>query len=535
MIEEIYLIVNGDYRQKCAAACWPKALETVDEVKKAFKSLGISVISGNPFKPKLFHGFINTQAEGCKVFQNIPRDAAVVLVFASWAWAHHVAGPLKLHQGPILLIANFDGTWPGLVSLLNHSATFDRMGINHSKLWSEDFSEDYSFMEQLKVWIGEGEIEYSASHLHPAETLSVSREAEATGRKIAGEIVQSKRILGQFDPGCMGMLNTVIDPAKLASIGMPVEYLSQSDLLAEMAIVAKQDAEACLTWVENCGATIHLGDNRETELTREQLTTQMKMYIAAARFYERYGLSAIGIPYQYGLVRSAPASDLVEGMLNNTDRPPVMSKIDGRDIGGKEPIIHFNEGDAGSAVPQVLMKEILRKKKMAMATTLHDVRWGDYWDGRFIWVFEISGGAPPEHFGGWDNTSIYRQTKMDFPLGGGTCSGVSKPGGITWARVFERFGEIGMECGAGEVLELPEKEVSRRLGKTTSIWPIANVWLPGYGRDELMSTHKANHITICYGNIVQELITICKELGIPVWYAGSLDYYHSELYADKDK
>jgi hypothetical protein len=535
MIEEIYIVANGDYRQECAVACWPKILETIGEVKKAFEGLGISVISGNPFKPELSHGFITTQAEGCKVFENIPRDAAVVLVFASWAWAHHVAGPLKLHQGPVLLIANFDGTWPGLVSLLNHSATFDRLGIDHAKLWSEEFTEDAIFMGLLKTWLTKERIEYSTSHLHPAETLPASRESEALGKLLAEEIVQSKRILGQFDPGCMGMLNAVIDPAKLASIGMPVEYLSQSDLLAEMDLVTDEDAEACLSWIENAGAAIKLGKDPETELTREQLTTQMKMYIAAVRFYERYGLSAIGIPYQYGLVRSVPASDLVEGMLNNSDRPPVMSKKYGTAIGAKEPIIHFNEGDAGSAVPQILMKDILREKGMAMATTLHDVRWGDYWKDRFIWVFEISGGAPPEHFGGWENASIYRQTKMDFPLGGGTCSGVSKPGGITWARFYERYGEIGMECGAGEVLELPEKEVYRRLQKTTSVWPIANVWLPGYGRDELMSTHKANHITICYGNVVQELIIICRELGIPVWYAGSLDYYHSELYANKVK
>ena len=47
------------------------------------------------------------------------------------------------------------------------------------------------------------------------------------------------------------------------------------------------------------------------------------MYVAACRFMARYGLSAIGIPYQLGLVRCVPASDLVEGMLNNEDRPPV--------------------------------------------------------------------------------------------------------------------------------------------------------------------------------------------------------------------
>ena len=50
----------------------------------------------------------------------------------------------------------------------------------------------------------------------------------------------------------------------------------------------------------------------------------MKMYQAAGRIYARYGLSAIGIPYQYGLVRATSASDLPEGMLNNSDRPDII-------------------------------------------------------------------------------------------------------------------------------------------------------------------------------------------------------------------
>jgi len=534
MIEEIYIIVNGDYRQECAVSCWPKAQETIDNVKKSFERCEVQVISGNTFKPEFSHGFINTQAEGCRIFENIPRNAAVVLVFASWAWAHHVAGPLKLHEGPVLLIANFDGTWPGLVSLLNHSATLDRMGIPHSKVWSQEFSKDTMFMERIRTWLNEEKIQYSTSHIHSVESLPLTSKADLIGKKISLEIKRTKRILGQFDPGCMGMLNAVINPAKLASVGMPVEYLSQSDLLAEMKLVGDQEAESCLAWIVESGATIHVGEDQKNELTREQLTAQMKMYIAAVRYYERYGLSAIGIPYQYGLVRCVPASDLVEGMLNNTDRPTVVSRENGKPIEDKESIIHFNEGDAGSAVPQVLMKEILREKGMDLESTLHDVRWGDYWDGKFVWVFEISGGAPPAHFGGWKNTSIYRQTKMDFPLGGGTCSGVSKPGSITWARFFERFGEIGLECGHGEVQELPDEEVKRRLEKTTSVWPIANVWLPGYGRDELMSTHKANHITICYGDIVEELIAVSSEIGIPVWFAGSMDYY-SKMHAERIK
>ena len=246
----------------------------------------------------------------------------------------------------------------------------------------------------------------------------------------------------------------------------------------------------------------------------------MKMYSAAGRLVARYGLSAIGIPYQYGLVRSVPASDLVEGMLNNADRPPIIDPETGKEIFKGKPIPHFNEGDIGAGVPQLLMNNIYLKKGMDPETTLHDVRWGREYKGKFVWVFEISGAAPPQHWGGWKNTTVHRQSPMYFPLGGGTCTGVSKAGVITWARCYEQFGEIGMDCGVGEAVALPDAEVKDRLNKTCNVWPIMNCYIPGYGRNELMASHMSNHIIVGYGDILQELVTTCQHLGIPTRVAG---------------
>jgi hypothetical protein len=104
---------------------------------------------------------------------------------------------------------------------------------------------------------------------------------------------------------------------------------------------------------------------------------------------------------------------------------------------------------------------------------------------------------------------------MYFPLGGGTCSGVCKPGIITWARFYEQVGEIGMDCGTGEVIELPQEETQDRLEKTTAEWPIANAYISGYGRDQCMAT-------IGYGDILQELVATCLNLGIPTRVAGNV-------------
>jgi L-fucose isomerase-like protein len=519
-MDKVILISNGDFRDTAAVNCWPMQEETLCQVERAFGSLEVKTERGNPFKTNLNHGFITTQAEGCEVFAKIDPELPVAIVLSSWVYAHHVASSLKLHQGPILLIGNFDGTWPGLVALLNHSATFDRMAIPHSKIWSDGFSSDRNFMTRLSQWVDKGSIAYPIDHIAPLRSLKISEEAESFGHELAQDILKRKRILGQMDPGCMGMLNAVMSPDKLARVGLPLELLNQSDLLAEMSLVTDDEAEQTLDWLINKKVEFKWGTDDETELTRNQVLEQMKMYIAAGRIHERYGLSAIGIPYQYGLVRCTSASDLAEGMLNNRERPEIISSSTGSPIAQDRPIVHFNEGDVGSGVPQVLMHDILVKKRMPPETTLHDVRWGDEWEGKFVWALEISGGAPPAHFGGWDKTTVYRQTPMYFPKGGGTCSGISKPGKVTWARFYESFGQIGMDMGTGEVLDLPEDEVKRRLSCTSEEWPIANLYIPGYDRDKLMSTHKSNHITICYGNILQELASTAQKIGIEVSIIG---------------
>jgi len=71
------------------------------------------------------------------------------------------------------------------------------------------------------------------------------------------------------------------------------------------------------------GMTFHLGTDPAKDLTEVQVIDQCRMYIAAVRMADDFGCEAIGIQYQQGLKDLLPASDLVEGMLNNEDRPPV--------------------------------------------------------------------------------------------------------------------------------------------------------------------------------------------------------------------
>jgi len=123
----------------------------------------------------------------------------------------------------------------------------------------------------------------------------------------------------------------------------------------------------------------------------------------------------------------------------------------------------------------------------------------------YVWVFLISGSAPPAHFiDGWKGASSERQPSMYFRLGGGTLKGISKPGEIVWSRIFIEQDRLKMDLGRAEVVELPAEETERRWQETTSQWPIMHAVTYGVSRDQLMARHKANHIQVAYANSAKE-------------------------------
>jgi hypothetical protein len=198
-----------------------------------------------------------------------------------------------------------------------------------------------------------------------------------------------------------------------------------------------------------------------------------------------------------------PASDLAEGLLNNVDRPPVRDAKTGRLLYEGQALPHFNEVDECAGLDALVTNRVWRKLGLNPETTLHDVRYGESYtlDGveQFVWVLEISGGAPPQHFiGGYAGAVSERQPAMYFPLGGGSLKGVSKPGEIVWSRVFVEKGKLKADLGRATVIQLPQEETERRWQITTPQWPIMHVVLPGITRDQFMARHKSNHIQVAY-------------------------------------
>lgn len=500
-MKTIYLLANGDLRVSANRTCEKEQLAMEAQIIAAFEREGATVVRAHGFREDRGHSFIDSQKYGMEVFRAVPKDAPIVVAEAVWQYSHHVLPGLLAHRGPILTVANWSGTWPGLVGVLNLNGSLTKAGVEFSSLWSEDFSDAF-FTEGLREWLANGKVTHDTSHVRPFAPADADPVAVETGTAVGRAIRDEQRIMGVFDEGCMGMYNAIIPDELIHQTGIFKERLSQSALYAGMLEVTDTEAGAVYDWLVEHGVQFRFGANEASDLTEAQVLQQCKMYIAAVRIADEFGCACIGIQYQQGLKDLAPASDLIEGILNNRERPPVYDKS-GREIRPSEALPHFNEVDECAGLDGLVTYELWKKLGFEPENTLHDLRWGrHYKDGNldaYVWVFLISGAAPPAHFiGGYRGTSSERQPAIYFRLGGGTCKGVSKAGWIVWSRVFVEDSRLKCDLGIAEVVELPREETEDRWKLTTPQWPIMHAVLQGVDRDAMMARHKSNHIQVVY-------------------------------------
>jgi hypothetical protein len=492
------LVASGDLRLSANQVCWP-AQETVeDAVTQTIRKLGFDVRRAHPFDSVKKHGFIDSQKYGMEVFREIPADAPIIVVEAVWQYSHHVLAGLISHRGPILTVANWSGQWPGLVGMLNLNGSLTKAGVAYSTLWSETFSDQF-FLSGLEDWLHGRNVRHDTVHVRPLAGLNLPADARDLGAGLARQLKRDKAIMGVFDEGCMGMFNAIVPDHLLNPTGVYKERLSQSALYAAMRTVPAAEALAVRAWLDEKGLKFETGSNPETDLTDDQILDQCRMYIAALRIADEFGCDAIGIQYQQGLKDLTPASDLVEGLLNNSDRPPVRSH-DGRVIRQGQPLPHFNEVDECAGLDALVTNRVWNALGLPPETTLHDLRYGENYGEEFVWVFEISCAVPPAHnIGGYAGSVSQRQPPMYFRLGGGSLKGISKPGEIVWSRVFIEDGKLKADLGRARAIQLPREETERRWSITTPQWPIMHAVLYGISRDQMMARHKANHIQVAYG------------------------------------
>ena len=417
--------------------------------------------------------------------------------------------------------------------MLNLNGSLTKAGKPYSTLWSETFT-DEPFKQKLHQWLTKG----ASRTTSPTCTPSFRRPLRRTpgpSRRRSPDLRADKAIMGIFDEGCMGMYNAIIPDELMFPLGVFKERLSQSALYAALRAVSRQrGARRPRLAGRRKGSNSIPARSRDRSHRRRRFSISARCTSPPLRIADDFGCDAIGIQYQQGLKDLMPASDLAEGMLNNDDRPPVKTadgKADPRRQGDRRISTRSTNAPAST---RLFTNRVHRALGQPVETTLHDIRWGDADRSGtakdYVWVFEISGAAPPaHHIGGWAG---YRQPAPAadvLPLRRRDAARESpSPARSSGRAIFVEAGKLKMDLGRAHVVELPKAETERRWRDTTPQWPIMHAVLHGVSRDQMMARHKANHIQVAYANSDAEAdlamatkAGLAAELGLEVSICGA--------------
>src|ERR1041384_6985955 len=195
-----YLMANGDLRLSANQKCWPAQANMEALLERALRVERWVVARAHPYDKIKRHGFIDSQKTGMEGFRRLDPTGPLIVAESVWQYSHHLLHGLFTHQGPILTVANWSGTWPGLVGMLNLNGSLTKAGVSYSSLWSEDFCDRF-FRQGLRQWLGEGAITHDQSHVKDLRLLKLPVADQQIGQRVARELRQQKAILGVFDEG----------------------------------------------------------------------------------------------------------------------------------------------------------------------------------------------------------------------------------------------------------------------------------------------------------------------------------------------
>lgn len=499
MPRKIAVFWPGDARDVPNQLALPSIQEATAQLERALDKLGRESYRVEGYLSKPHHSIERLG----------PIDDPMIGVCVHWFYGPHTADGVVGKDNPLLLASNFSGRWPGLVGLLNTGACLESVGRSFSRAWTDsaDWTADSQFMDRLGEWCTTGRIRYPEGELR--YHAPIAPEAAALAAGVAAEI-RARRILAlMFGDTSMGMINGYFGPRLLNRHGFTEHKIDQAWIIDRGRRVDDKRIDAAFAFVRDKGLTFHWKENGAADFDETSTREQLRDYLAVLDMIQEFKADCVGWQYQLGLIPLRPPSDLAEGLLNSTCRPE----------SNGDTIATATEADQGNVVPMELFKRLLKKKGLHQAVMFHDVRWGALHEGRFLWVLLNSGSCGAYAFNHDPDTLVgahsYRQPSLYFPTPGGTLTGESLPGAMTWARAYIKEGVLWMDVGKGEVVKLPPAVRDAWWEGTTRQWPFMAADM-GITRDTLMAHYLSNHVAVAYGDVFDEMVALSQELGFRV-------------------
>ncbi len=414
---------------------------------------------------------VRTAKEQAEFLRNRGVDATIIS-HGVFAFPNFTVVIAKFGQGPLMLCANLNPDWPGMVSMLAAGGALDHLGIDHFRA-AGDFK-DPKVLEKVIRFARCGAV--------------VNRLKGQKYGLIGG------RSLGMYSA-------TVSMQDWQEKFGVDVDHMDQSEIVRLAEEVPEEKVESAFNWLtESCGGIFYDGNR----LTPDKLKEQIRHYEAIKRIVQENDYDFVGVKCHYEMSRHYCTECIAAAFMND---PYDWD-------GAKEPVVFACEADSDAALTMQILKLLTNDPVLFM-----DVR--HYDKDHDVMVF-CNCGSESTYFAGRSedpkenlkNVKLYPCLEI-YAGGGCHVNCMTKPGEATIARLNRYKGKYRLTIIPAEFVTLPEE----KMAETTKEWPHVFAKLP-FAHEIFLEKFSANHCHAVYGSYTEELKMICRMLGIDVEVLG---------------
>ncbi|MCL4377517.1 MAG: L-fucose/L-arabinose isomerase family protein [Actinobacteria bacterium] len=422
----------------------------------------IDVIVGD----KLINSVSAAKEEALKlVAKNVD---GVIFSYGIFSFPNFSAIAAKNLNKPILLAANLNPDWPGMVAMLASGGALHHLGINHFRVAGD--VKEKEVLDKILTF---------CKCARTASRLNGSKYGLIGGRS-----------LGMYSAtACMQQWQD--------KFGVDIDHLDQSEIVRIAETIPESQVEKALKWLKDNVGRIEYDGKR---LTEEKLKTQIRHYEATKQIIKDRNFDFVGVKCHYEMSRNYCTQCLSAAFINDPydwDGP-------------KEPIVFSCEADSDGAMTMQILK-LLTGKPVAFM----DVR---HYDPEYDVMVFCNCGSQSTYFAGHSddpkvnlkNVKLYPALEI-YSGGGAHVNFMTKAGKATIARLNRYKDRYRMTIIPAEFVELPVEKMS----ETTKEWPHVFAKLP-FDYRIFLDKFDANHCHAVYGDHVEELKMICKMLDIEV-------------------
>ena len=293
--------------------------------------------------------------------------------------------------------------------------------------------------------------------------------------------------LGVGGSRCMGMYTANVDPSEIKKkFGIDIDGWDEMELIDRSKEISDIKANEFYIWMERTYGAICV--------KRDVMFAQIKMYIALKELCRERGYDFLAVKCLPYLPACYTTFCIAHAMFND------MEDADG----SKEPFVCACEADINGALSMQILKNISGK-----TTMFTDVLQIDRDDG----IIRLCNcGSQPTDFAPskkdvhWVTEGL-REYKWKM---GGVCPQyVAKAGKATFCRLGRIDGEYVMLIFTGTIVEQPRE----KLAELNSQQPQAFCRIDS-PIDEFVENLRCNHVHMAYGEYTDELLVVCRILGI---------------------